>query len=101
MVLTRAWACATPVVASDIPGYREVLDPDASCSFPAGDEAALVRTVEELLADEQRRQVMGAAGRRIAEERYSWNRIAQRLVEIYEGLLDAPRPSLPAAAARA
>jgi phosphatidyl-myo-inositol alpha-mannosyltransferase len=84
MVLTRAYACATPVVASDIPGYREVLDPAASVSFPAGDEAALVDAVAELLADEDRRRSLGAAGRRIAEERYSWDAIARRLVEIYE-----------------
>ena len=30
MVLTRAFACALPAVASDIPGYREVLTPDAA-----------------------------------------------------------------------
>ena len=98
MVLTRAWACATPVVASDIPGYQEVLDPAASVSFPAEDEPALVRAVEQLLADEQRREAMGAAGRRIAEERYSWGHIAQRLVEIYERLVEAPHTPLPAAA---
>ena len=37
MVLTRAFACALPVVASDIPGYREVLDPSASVAVPPGD----------------------------------------------------------------
>ena len=42
MVLTRAFACALPVVASDIPGYREVLDPAASVAVPPGDRAALV-----------------------------------------------------------
>ena len=56
MVLTRAFACATPVVASDIPGYREVMSPDAGVTFPAGDVGALVDAVESLLADEQRRR---------------------------------------------
>ena len=37
MVLTRAYACALPVVASDIPGYREVLEPDAAVAVPPGD----------------------------------------------------------------
>ena len=32
MVLTRAFACATPVVASDISGYRGVMEPEAACS---------------------------------------------------------------------
>jgi phosphatidylinositol alpha-mannosyltransferase len=99
MVLTRAWACATPVVASDIPGYREVLTPRAAVAFPAGDEAALAAAVTQLLADESRRAAMGDAGRRVAEERYSWDGIAQRLVSIYERLVDTPRASLPTAAA--
>jgi phosphatidylinositol alpha-mannosyltransferase len=84
MVLTRALACATPVVASDISGYRDVMTPESSVAFPAGDEQALVDAVEALLADEPRRRTMGAAGRRAAEERYSWDAIARRLVGIYE-----------------
>jgi phosphatidylinositol alpha-mannosyltransferase len=99
MVLTRAWACATPVVASDILGYREVLTDEAATSFPAGDEEALIASVEALLGDEERRQAMGAVGRRIAEERYSWDRIARRLVEIYERLVDEPPTQLEASAA--
>ena len=35
MVLTRAFACATPVVASDIEGYREVMTTEASAFHPA------------------------------------------------------------------
>ena len=45
MVLTRAFACALPVVASDIPGYREVLDPSASVDVRPGDQQALVDAV--------------------------------------------------------
>ena len=83
MVLTRAFACATPVVASDITGYRDVMTPETSRSFPPGDEQALVDAIEALLADEPGRETMGAAARALAQERYSWNAIASRLVEIY------------------
>ncbi len=83
MVLTRAFACATPVVASDIAGYRDVMTPETSVSFPPGDTAALADAVEALLADEPRRQEMGAAARRLAEERYGWEAIASRLVDVY------------------
>jgi glycosyltransferase involved in cell wall biosynthesis len=87
IVLARALACATPVVASDIPGYRDVMEPGSSISFPAGDARALVAAVEQLLADEPRRQAMGLAGRRLAQERYSWDAIGRRLVEIYDSLV--------------
>jgi phosphatidyl-myo-inositol alpha-mannosyltransferase len=83
IVLTRALASATPVIASDITGYRAVLTPESGISFPPGDQQALVDAVDALLADESRRQAMGAAGRVLAQERYSWGAIAQRLVEIY------------------
>jgi glycosyltransferase involved in cell wall biosynthesis len=87
IVLTRALACATPVVASDIPGYRDVMTPEATLSFPAGDERALAAAVESLLADEARRRAMGVAGRELAQARYSWHSIGRRLVEIYESLV--------------
>src|SRR5204862_2472610 len=63
IVLVRALACATPVVASDIPGYRDVMTPETAVPFLASDRQALADAVESLLADEARRQAMGAAGR--------------------------------------
>ena len=84
MVLTRAFACSLPVVASDIAGYREVLDPAASIAVPPGDPAALVEAVAGIVADEERRGALGEAAREIAVDRYAWPGIAARLVEIYE-----------------
>ena len=87
IVLIRALACATPVVASDIPGYRDVMTAETCVAFPAGDVSRLTDAVEQLLADEPRRQAMGTAGRQLAQERYAWDALAQRLVGIYESLI--------------
>jgi phosphatidylinositol alpha-mannosyltransferase len=95
MVLTRAFACATPVVASDIEGYRDVMEPGLGFSIPPGDPAALTEALVELLADEERRCRFGEAGRRVAEDRYSWDEIARRLLRVYEQVLGR----VPAAAA--
>jgi phosphatidylinositol alpha-mannosyltransferase len=84
MVLTRAFACALPAVASDIPGYREVLEPSASRAVSPGDEHALADAVCRLVDDEGQRARLGAAAREIAVERYSWPGIARRLSAIYE-----------------
>jgi phosphatidyl-myo-inositol alpha-mannosyltransferase len=84
IVLARALACATPVVASDIDGYRDVMTPETCMAFPPGDVDGLVTGVEALLSDEPRRQAMGAAGRELAQSRYAWDAIARRLVDIYE-----------------
>ncbi|HEX5027278.1 MAG TPA: glycosyltransferase family 4 protein [Gaiellaceae bacterium] len=87
MVLTRAFACALPAVASDIPGYREVLTPDVAVAVPPDDPDALVDAVADLVEDEPARARMGAAARTLALEEYSWSRIAARLEEIYSALV--------------
>lgn len=86
MVLTRAFACATPVVASDIPGYRDVMTPETSVAVPPGDPDALADAVAELLDDEPRRERLGAAARELAVSRYSWRDIAARLDGIYRSV---------------
>jgi phosphatidylinositol alpha-mannosyltransferase len=91
MVLTRAYACALPVVASDIPGYREVLTPEAALSVAPDDPTALTEAVVTLLADESRRASMGAAARAVALERYAWTDIAARLEGIYERAIEGAR----------
>jgi len=89
MVLTQAFASCLPVVASDIPGYREVAGPETGILVPPGDPDALAAAVCELLEDEPRRRALGERGREVAEERYAWERIAGRLEEIYASLTGA------------
>jgi phosphatidylinositol alpha-mannosyltransferase len=84
MVLTRAFACATPVVASDISGYRAVVTQETGVLVRPGDVDALAANVVQLLQDEPRRRAMGQAARRLAVERYAWGGIAERLHAIYE-----------------
>ena len=87
MVLTRAFACATPVVASDIEGYRQVMTDETGISVPPGDPALVADAVVQLLADEPARCQAGDAARGLAEERYSWDGIGRRLVDAYERAL--------------
>ncbi len=84
MVLVEAFATATPVVASNIPGFADVAVPDAATLVPPGDAGAVTAAVAELLADEERRVEMGRAARRLAVERYAWTDVARRLEGIYE-----------------
>jgi phosphatidylinositol alpha-mannosyltransferase len=97
MVLTRAFACATPVVASDIPGYREVMTPEAAIAVPPQNVQALVEAVLKLVEDEPRRQALGVAARVLARDQYSWDAIAARLALIYDAV--AGREPASAAAA--
>lgn len=90
MVLTEAYAAATPVVASDIPGYREVATPDAGILVQPGDAEALAESMISLLGDERRRAALGERARELAEERYAWEGIVRRHLEIYSELTGLP-----------
>src|SRR5581483_6401898 len=90
MVLARALACALPVVASDIPGYREVAGEETGALVPPGDPRALADAVTGLLENEPRRRELGAEGRRRAARDYSWDAIAARLLDVYGLVARAP-----------
>jgi glycosyltransferase involved in cell wall biosynthesis len=59
------------------------MTPETGVSVPPGDPEALAQAVIGLLADEERRQELGAAARALAVERYGWDGIAERLLGIY------------------
>ena len=62
MVLTEAFAAATPVLASDIPGYRDVVrDGLDGLLVPPGDALALAESLRRLALDPPRRARMAAA----------------------------------------
>ena len=87
MVITRAFACAAPVVASDIPGYREVVTEETGALVPPGDAEALAATIAALLEDEPTRAERGRAARERAESEYAWPLLARRLAACYERVL--------------
>jgi phosphatidylinositol alpha-mannosyltransferase len=83
LVLAEAFACATPAVASDIPGYAAVAIPEAARLVPPSDPDALAAAVVDLFSDEERRVEMGRAARAHALANYAWDDIARRLEEVY------------------
>jgi phosphatidyl-myo-inositol alpha-mannosyltransferase len=95
MVLTEAFASSTPVVASDIGGYRDVVrDGTDGILVPPADPAALGEALRRLALDPRERERMSVAAREHAE-RFSWTRVAEEVVDAYE---DAR--ALPATASR-
>lgn len=87
IVLLEAMASGTPVVASDIPGYRTALtDGVEGRLVPPGNADELASATIALLNDRQQQAIMGHAGQRTAR-RYRWETVAQRILEYYEKLL--------------
>jgi phosphatidyl-myo-inositol alpha-mannosyltransferase len=96
MVLTEAFAAAVPVVASDIPGYRDVVRHDTDGLLtPPGDALALAEALRQMALEPQRRHAMAAAARERAQ-RFAWPHVAAEVADVYEQALavGAPRPGL-------
>jgi phosphatidyl-myo-inositol alpha-mannosyltransferase len=87
MTITRAFACAAPVVASDIPGYREVVTEETGSLVPPDDPEALADAIQALLDDERARAERGRAARERAMSEYAWPLLARRLAACYERVL--------------
>jgi phosphatidylinositol alpha-mannosyltransferase len=93
MVLTEAFAAATPVLASDIPGYREVVrDGVDGRLVPAGDALALAESLRRLALDRPLREQMSAAARQRAE-RFAWPHVAAEVLDCYEQAIALAAPN--------
>ncbi|HVX44262.1 MAG TPA: glycosyltransferase family 4 protein [Mycobacteriales bacterium] len=67
----EAFACGRPVVATDLGGMPELIDPDGDGMLvPPGDPAALADTLRPLLSDPERAHLMGRLGREKVEKRF-------------------------------
>ena len=92
MVLTEAFASGTPVVASDIAGYRDVVrDGVDGLLVPPADPAALGEALRGLALDADRRARMRSAARERAG-RFAWPRVTDEIVEAYHDAQMAPVP---------
>ena len=88
MSLLEAAACGRPIVATDVPGCREVVRHGVNgLLVPARDARALADAILELAGDPARRAAMGAEGRRRAETEFAAERIHAETLRVYERAL--------------
>ncbi|HEX7301220.1 MAG TPA: flippase-like domain-containing protein [Solirubrobacteraceae bacterium] len=91
MVLTEAFAAGTPVVASDIPGYRDVVrDGVDGVLVPPGDATALAQTLRDLAVEPRRREAMAAQAHEHAA-RFAWPTVAGEVLDAYRDAVTMPR----------
>jgi phosphatidylinositol alpha-mannosyltransferase len=92
MVLTEAFAAGTPVVASDIAGYRDVVSHgvDGVLVTP-GDAQALAEVLRDLYEEPERRNQMAQAAVEKVQQ-FAWPRVAGQVMEVYEQAIAVPEP---------
>lgn len=94
IVNLEAMACGTAVVASDVGGLPEVVvDGETGtlvhydASDPEGFERGIAAAVNNMVADCDRAAKVGQAGKKRAEDVFSWENIAKQTVEVYKSLM--------------
>jgi glycosyltransferase involved in cell wall biosynthesis len=84
IVLLEAMHAALPVVATRVSAVPEiVVDGETGLLVPPGDVHGFAAALTALLADDERRKTLGAAGRRRAQEEFSVARMADRTIDVY------------------
>jgi phosphatidylinositol alpha-mannosyltransferase len=90
ITLLEAMACGTPIVASDIIGFRELIAGGREAVMvPPFNTEAWTRAIVNLIDDPAYRWVMRQAGLRKAQE-FAWPRIAERIADVYRRALKRP-----------
>ncbi|MEU9099969.1 glycosyltransferase [Streptomyces sp. NPDC048361] len=84
IVPLEAMACGTPVVATDVGGHKDsVADGHTGRLVPPGETAAIADAVRELLGHEARLRRYGEAGRERVLARFTWQRVADGVEQVY------------------
>ncbi len=98
-VVLEAFASGTPVVATDIPGTRDVARHEREALLvPVGDAAALAASVVRLLEDRALAERLADAARARVLEEFDLERIADRYAELFRAIAPRKRAALRAGA---
>ena len=86
----EAMAASLPIVATDVPGHRDVIvRSQTGLLVPPEDSAALAEAITSLVGDPERRRRMGEAGRRRVLEHFTIEAMVGKTAALYEGAVAA------------
>jgi glycosyltransferase involved in cell wall biosynthesis len=85
--LLEAAACGRPIVATNVPGCREIVE-DGVNGFlvPAKDASGIAAALERLITDGELRRKMGSAGRELVVARFSEDVVIERILDLYRSM---------------
>jgi len=84
-VLIEAAACGRPIVTTDAPGCREIVEDGVNgLLVPLRDTDAVVNALKILIESSNLRQEMGARGRELVEREFSLEKVNNETLSLYE-----------------
>lgn len=90
-VLVEAGACGLPVVTTDWPGCRDIVEHGQNgLLVPIRDPGAVAAALETLVGDPALRRAMGQRGRARVEGEFSLDTVVRRTLAVYSELVEAP-----------
>ena len=95
--LLEPMAAGVPVIATDVKGNREtVVNGETGLLIPLGESQALAMSIERLLKDHSLRDRMGGAASRWVRSQFDEDQVVDRLLNIYDSLVDRAKPVVTA-----
>lgn len=86
-------AAGLPVVASDFPLWREIVNgTGAGVLADPQDPVAVAKAIQWLLEHPEEAEAMGRRGRQAIEQRFNWKREEEKLLELYRRMLEQEQP---------
>lgn len=83
----EALAAGVPVVVSDQVGIAPAIQEYGAGVVVGRSPDSVKEGLKKLIRDPELRSKMGEEGRRLVREKFSWDKIAEQLIELYEGTL--------------
>jgi glycosyltransferase involved in cell wall biosynthesis len=88
--LLEAAACGRPMIATDVPGCREIVRPgENGLLVPVDNPKALARAIETLISSLELRARYGAAARRLVVEKFASEEVGRVTADLYRRLFRA------------
>ncbi len=96
MTLMEAAACARPLIATDVPGCREIVVPEQTGLLaPPGDPASLAEALRRMVEDAELRRRCGAAARERVVSGLDAGTVGRETVAVYRSLLTTKLDKTP------
>jgi glycosyltransferase involved in cell wall biosynthesis len=86
-VYTEAWSFAKPVIGCDIPAVAEVISQGVDGFLVPQESQSIAETICQVLLANNLAASLGIAGQRKVEEKFTWQRLAEKTEQIYRDLL--------------